>query len=205
MKVHCCYRLIPKGEVIHTMYDDDTGVVEGLPKDWLDIRDMWLPEYSRRNYYDCKYEFDKMCETVLLSNDAYAFVIENNNVGYYILQFDGIRRFVRSSISTEDSTNACVIPGSENYASIGFRCTRQRQVRASAGIYRLTLNLSNGLIYTNDGVLIPTFDINELHGVSRTYEGYKDMVYAGNYAVVYRNYNPVQLAKTHDNKLVVVQ
>lgn len=205
MEVHCCYRLIPKGEVIHTMYDDDTGVVSGLPADWLDIGNLCLPDYSRRNYNQCKYEFDKMCETVLLSNDAYAFVIENNNIGYYVLQFDGIKRFVRSSISTEDSTTACVIPGSENYASIGFRCTKQRQVRASAGVYRLTLSLNTGLVHTNDGVLTPMFDINELCEVSRKYEGYKDMVYAGGYAVVYKDGKPIQLARTHDNKLIAVQ
>lgn len=202
MEIHCCYRLIPKGEVVHTKYDTDTHTVAGLPDDWFDVSNLCLPEYSRRNYENCKYEFDKMCETVLLSSDAYALVIENNNIGYYVLQFDGIKRFVRSSISDEDSESACVIPGSENYCSIGFRRTKQLQVRTSSGVYRLVLNKRTGLVHTNDGVLKPEFDLSRLSPLSKKYEGYKEMVAAGCYAVVYIDNKPVMLNKTFDNKLI---
>lgn len=203
MKIKCCYRLIPNGEVIHTEYDTESGVILGMPEIWLQSACMELPEYSRNSYINCTSRFDEMCETVLLSDDAYALVVENNNIGYYILQFDGVKRFVRSVTDNRESTSDSYIPNSGLFESIGFRRTKQRQVRSSAGIYRLTYCSHDGMIYTNDGVLKPEFEVTRLSKVNYHYAGYKDMIAVDKYAVVYIDGDPAFLSKTDNNTLVL--
>lgn len=203
MKVKCCYRLIPNGEVIHTEYDSDTGVVEGLPEIWLQSSCLELPEYSRNNYINCTARFDEMCETVLLSESSYAIVVENNNIGYYIIQFDGVKRFVRSVTDAKESTSDSYVPNSGEFSSIGFRRTKQRQVRSSGGVYRLTYCERDGMVYTNDGLLKPEFDVTRLGKVDYHYAGYKEMIARDRYAVVYIDGLPVFLTKTDNNTLVL--
>lgn len=193
MQVDCCYRLIPNGEVIHGKYDTIEQTIAGMPSEWFTPYLLELPEYSLRNYDNCKSEFDKMCETVLLSNDAFALVVEDNNIGYYILQFDGTKRFVSSSIDKRESTSDCYIPGHELYKSVGFRRTRPIQLRSLSGIYRLVMNKRTGLFYTDDGVLEPNFDVSKLCQVDYHYAGYKDMIANNHYAVVYIDNAPVFL------------
>ena len=203
MDIACCYRLIPNGEVIHTVYNRESDTIVGLPTEWYQTPLLELPEYSIRSYDNCTAKFDQMCETVLLSNDQFALVVENNNIGYYILQFDGVKRFLRSATDGRDSSSDNYIPAQELFRSIGFRRTKQRQIRSSAGVYRLTLGKNNGLVYTNDGILTPSFDINSLGKVDYHYRGYKEMIALNHYAVVYIDDAPVFLDKTEDNKLII--
>lgn len=202
MEIRCCYRLIPNGEVIHTVYDTEKMVIVGMPAMWLTTACMELPEYSMNSYINCDARFDEMCETVLLSNDAFALVVENNNIGYYVLQFDGVKRFIRSVTDGRESVSDSYIPNSGLFSSIGFRRTKQRQIRSSGGVYRLTYCKEDGMIYTNDGLLKPGFDVNSLSKVDYHYAGYKDMIAADKYAVVYIGGSPVFLNKTVDNILV---
>lgn len=203
MNIACCYRLIPNGEVIHADYDSDSYKVNGMPDSWFQIGLLELPEYSRNSYLNCDARFDEMCETILLSNPNYALVVENNNVGYYVLQFDGVKKFVRSVTDYKESSSDCYIPNRDNYKAAGYRRTKQRQIRASDGIYRLTLDILSRKFVTDDGVLTPEFDINSLGQIDFHYAGYKDMIANGSYAVVYVNGQPVFLDKTVDNKLVM--
>ena len=203
MEIRCCYRLIPNGEVIHSIYDTSSREILGMPKDWFQIELLGLPEYSRNSYINCEARFDEMCETVLLSNPNYALVVENNNVGYYVLQFDGVKKFVRSVTDSHESSSDCYIPNRDNYKAIGYRRTKQIQLRSSDGIYRLTMDISSKQVHTNDGVLTPEFDIDSLGSLDFHYAGYKDMIANGSYAVVYIDGKPAFLDRTVDNKLVM--
>lgn len=205
MRIKCCYRLIPNGEVIHTEYDTDSEKIIGLPEKWLQTVCLELPDYSVNNYINCKARFDEMCETVLLSDDAYAIVVEDNNIGYYVLQFNGVKKFVRSVTDNRESSSDSYIPNSGLFESVGFRRTRQRQVRSCGGIYRLTLCKDDGLFYTNDGVLRPGFQVDRLGKVDYHYRGYKEMIALDAYAVVYVDEKPMWLTKTDDNILLPVE
>lgn len=205
MEIACCYRLRPNGEVIHSVYDPGNQSVAGLPEKWFDVKLLLLPEYSLNSYINCKARFNEACETILLSNKDFALVIEDNNIGYYILQFDGTKRFLMSATDGKESTTDCYIPNHELFKSVGYRRTRQIQVRSSSGVYRLVMEKSTGLFYTADGVLQPTFDVNRLGPLDYHYAGYKQMIANGAYAVIYFDGIPTFLEKTVDNKLVVVE
>lgn len=205
MEIKCCYRLIPHGEVIHSVYDSDVCVIRGMPDYWYEAVNLGLPEYSIRSYDNCNFEFDKMCETVLLSNERFALVVENNNIGYYIVQFDGTKRFLKSSIDTTESVSETLAPGQEWFKSVGFRRTKQLQVRSSNGVYRLVMGKRDKLFYTNDGVLKPGFDTEMLDAVDYHYKGYKDMIALNHYAVVYMGGEPVYLDKTFDGILKIAE
>lgn len=204
MLVQCCYRLIRRGEVIHSVYDTDKREIIGLPQNWFQNKWLGLPEYSSRNYINSNIRHDQMCETMLLSNDDYALVVEDNNIGYYIYQFDGWKKFLTGTDDTRDSYCECYAPNTMHYVPIGFRRTQQTQLRTSAGIYLLTFGAQDRKVHTNEGVLEPQFDILSLERVDFHYRGYKEIVAAGYFAVVYSNGEP-QFVQRVDNNLILVQ
>lgn len=203
MLIKCCYRLIPEGEVIHSVYDSEKEEIIGMPLDWFNVKSMSLPVYSPRAYINAKGNYDEMCESILLSNKEFALVIENNAIGYYILDWGGLKRFLDAPTDTRDSSSGCVIPLQDNYVAIGYRVTKLRQLRACSGVYRLTMNKHTNLIHTNDGVLIPDFDVSELSPLDYHYAGYKDAVNGNHYAVVYLNSQPTFVDLTNKDRLTV--
>lgn len=204
MLAECCYRLIPNGEVIHTHYDSVKKEIIGLPEKFFKTEFITLPEYSMQNYQMSEVDFHKMTEAVLLSNQEYAIVVETAAIGYTIAEFNGDWRFVDSPLDTKDNSGPAYIPAVSHYKSIGYRTTKLRQVRSCMGLYRLVLDKDTGLVHTNDGVLTPQFNVNDLDKVSFNYEGYKECVAKGHYAVVYLGGVPRFLEKTPDNNLILV-
>ena len=204
MDIKCCYRLIPDGEVIHSIYDTESRTISGLPIDWFNPMLLELSEYSERSYYDVKSDFSAMCESMLLSNREFALVVENNNIGYYILEWGGLKRFLEAPTDTKDSSSGCSIPLQDNYQAIGFRTTKLTQLRACSGIYRLVMNKYTKLVHTNQGVLTPEFDVTRISQLDYHYAGYKDAVMTGHDGVVYIDGNPTFVDIVDGNKLVTL-
>ena len=204
MQIHCCYRLIPYGEVIHSTYDTDSGEIIGMPADWFRAEMLDLPEYSNRSYVGSKSNYEAMCESMLLSNNNFALVVENNNIGYYILDWYGVKFFMTAPTDNRDSSSGCGMPNQDNYKSIGYRTTQLKQLRACKGIYRLVQNRSDNLVHTNRGILVPQFNTNELTQPDFHYAGYKDAVAGGHDGVVYLNGVPTFVDIVDDDKLVPI-
>lgn len=204
MRVKCCYRLVPYGEVIHSEYDSDTREILGMPDDWFNAKLLDLPEYSIRAYKGSKSNYEAMCESMLLCKNDFALVVENNDIGYYILDWYGVKRFMEAPTDTRDSSSGSGIPNQDNYKSIGFRVTQLKQLRACAGVYRLVMNRRTNLVHTNRGILTPQFNTNELTDVDFYYAGYKDAVLAGHDGVVYLNGVPTFVDIVDDDKLVPI-
>jgi hypothetical protein len=174
-----------------------------MPASFFDTSVLGLYPYDSSRYREKTIDWRAMCEAVLLSNKDYAMAIEFNTSGYYVLQFDGYFRFLRSPMDTSDRGHDIIKPSSGNFTFIGYRRTKLKQYRSCPGIYRLTYDKTNGTIVTTDGILIPEFDIDSLSGIDYSYAGYKDMLQNGAYAVVYQGQHPVFLDRTFDNKLVM--
>lgn len=204
MKVNCCYRLIPDGEVIHSFFDTDTGLVEGLPVEFVDTRYLPVPEYSRSLYRGLNVQFDVMTESILLSNPSYALVLEVNGLAYRVLQWDGVWRTLKSATDDSDVFNIAAVPHPELYKPIGYRKTQLRQYRTCPGLYRLVASKYENVVYTQDGMLICDFDINTLSSLDYHYAGYKDAVNANYYAVVYQDDKPRFVELSSDNRLRIV-
>jgi hypothetical protein len=203
MEIQCCYRLIPDGEVIHTLYNTETGEVYGLPDNYLDAKHLDFSEYSTVDYIGKTTDYEAMCEAVLLASRDHAFCVETAGMGYHVLQWNGFWKLLYSPMDEEDNGEFLDRPQQGNYTYIGYRMTKLKQYRSCQGIYRLTLELPTGKIITNDGILTPEFDVRSLDKIDFHYTGYKDMVEAGAYAVVYQSGSPVFLDRTIDNKLVM--
>lgn len=204
MKVACCYRLIPHGEVMHSKYDTDTLTVEGLPKDWYDVSILDLPEYSSVHYHDCKSRFDEMVETVLMSDSNYALVIECCNFGYYVLDFAGNVRFLKSSIEQNQHFSTGPAPDTTPYVAVGYRRTKQRQLRNCDGVFRLVMDVRTGCVITADGVLKLGVERNRLSKPDYHYAGYKKMMSNDlDYAVVYIDDEPVFLAMDKTETMLI--
>lgn len=205
MLIKCCYRLIPEGEIIHTEYDSEKEEIVGLPLDWFNVKSMLLPVYSPRAYVNARGNFDEMCESILLSNKEFALVVENNAIGYYVVDWNGLKRFLDSPTDMRDSSSGCIIPLQENYKAVGFRVTQLRQLRACSGVYRLTMNKHTNLIHTNCGVLVPEFDVSEISPLDYHYAGYKDAVFGNHFAVVYLNGQPTFVDLSGEDRLIVAK
>lgn len=203
MLIKCCYRLIPEGEVIHSEYDSEREEIIGLPCDWFNVKSMLLPIYSPRAYVNAKGNYDEMCESIMLSNKEFALVVENNAIGYYIVDWSGMKRFLDSPTDTRDSSSGCIIPLQENYMAIGFRVTKLKQLRACSGVYRLVMNKHTNLIHTNCGILTPEFNVSELSPLDYHYAGYKDAVMNNHFAVVYLNGKPTFVDLVGEDRLIV--
>ena len=208
MLVNCCYRLIVNGEVIHSTYDSSTCEIFGMPKEFFDAERMQLGDISASLYKELPKMNDEsltgyaaMCEAMLLSDDKYAVVVEFCNQGYYIVEWDGTLRFKVAPTDEQDISRLVNKPDRGLYKAIGYRSTKARQIRASHGIYRLTYCEKDGFIYTNDGILIPDFDVSKLSKISYNYKGYKDMIQNTKYAVVYIDDEPRFCYRTLDNVL----
>lgn len=204
MLVKCCYRLIPDGEIIHAHYDTEQQTIDNMPLDWFDPKLLELSEYSKMSYKDTDYDYAAMCESLLLSNNEFALVVENNNIGYYILEWGGIKRFMQAPTDTTDSSSGCAIPMQSNYCAIGFRTTQLTQLRACSGVYRIVMSKRTKFIHTNRGILRPDFDISQLSPIDFHYAGYKDAVRAGHDGVVYLNGVPTFVRITDDDRLVIL-
>ena len=204
MKVNCCYRLTPSSEVIHSFYDTDSGLVDGMPIEFLDTRFLKVPEYSVACYRGLNVQFDSMAESILLSSTTYAFVLEVNGLTYSVLQWDGVWRSLKSA--TDDEDNFCMgpIPHPELFKVVGYRPTKLRQYRTCPGIYRLCVSKYTKRAHTQDGILECEFDVDALGELDYRYAGYKDAVNLGYFAVVYLGGTPTFLEKTPDNKLRIV-
>lgn len=204
MKICCCYRCIPNGEVIHTYVDSDTHMADLMPISFLDTRDLELAEYAPAQYVDRDVNWMAMCEAILLSNKDYALVIESGTIGYFVLCWDGYWKFMETPMDEREKGRQSVIPQPGNFTYIGYRRTKLIQFRSCQGIYRLTYDRTNNTIVTNDGILTPMFNVSELSNIDYHYAGYKDMLNNGAYAVVYLNGQPKFLRKTDDDKLVIL-
>lgn len=202
MKAKCCYRLIPNGEVIHSLFDTDTQIVDFMPPNFLDTQNLEPGIYNPAMYAGNETAFDAMCEAILLSNDDYAFVLEYSTIGYFITQWDGFWRYLETPLDWHDKGRDLIMPCPINFTFIGYRRTTLRQYRACSGIFRLVLDKRNDLIPTNDGYLTPEFDITTLSKIDFKYAGYKDMVATGGYAVVYVDGKPVILDLVDKHRLV---
>ena len=203
MKIFCCYRLIPNGEVIHTKIDSETHKAELMPSAYLDTTQLDIAEYCETSYVGNETDWAAMCEAILLSNKDFTLVFESGTIGYFVVQWDGYFRFLETPMDEREKGAFSIAPQSGNFTFIGYRPTKLRQFRSCSGIYRLTYDKTNGTIVTNDGVLTPTFDVNSLSQIDYHYAGYKEMLANGAYAVVYLNGSPVFLDKTDDDKLVM--
>ena len=207
MLVEACYRLTYHGEVIHAKYDTSAMKIIGMPEDFYDVKDFGLTGYDFSHYQGTQRDFDAYVEFILLSQDENAIVIEFVNQGAFVFTFDGKYTCVRTGLEFGLSTHEwsfCARPDIRNYRTIGFRVTKMLQLRAADKVYQLTYDIKNNVIHTNDGVLIPEFDVNSLDKIDPKYSGYKDCIAQGHYAVVYRGGSPVFLDKTPDNKLIVI-
>ena len=185
MLVECCYRLIPKGEVIHTKLDPDKREIFGMPDGFMNIKDIYLPIYNTVNYMGKDGDLAPMCEAVLLSRDEFAVVIEDNAIGFFALEWNGFLRFLETPTDMLERGHDSYIPHPNLFKEIGYRVTRMTQYRSSSGIYRMTASEDGSKVYTDDGVLTPLFDVNQLSEISYNYKGYKDCVANGHYGVVY--------------------
>lgn len=207
MLVECCYRLIPHGEVIHTKYDDESMEMIGLPKEFFDIKVHELPKYDTAVYREYKRDLDKYVEAMLLSHEDNAIAVDYQNQSCLVQTFKGYCNYIYDGMeySREDFRWAeSYIPNKDNFVGVGFRPTKMLQKRFADKVYYLTYNKATGLFHTNDGLLIPEFDVSSLSDMSYNYAGYKDCVLKGHYAVVYQGGQPVFLDKTPDNKLIIV-
>lgn len=204
MKVSCCYRLIPDGEVIHSLYDTDTGLVDGLPVEFVDTRYLTVPEYSASLYRGLDVQFDAMTESILLSSPNYALVLEVNGLAYRVLQWDGIWRTLTSATDDSDVFNMGPIPHPELYRAIGYRPTKLRQYRSCPGLYRLVASKYENVVYTQEGMLRCEFDVNTLGALDFHYAGYKDAVAQKYFAVVYLDGKPTFVRLSSDNTLRIV-
>lgn len=204
MKISCCYRCIPNGEVIHTTIDSETKIAGLMPASFLNTRDLELPEYAAGVYNGNDTNWMAMCEATLLSNKDYALVVESGTIGYYALQWDGYWRFLESPMDIKDKGRFSITPQPGNFAYLGYRRTKLKQYRSCSGIYRLTYDKVDNTFITDDGILTPDFDIGILSGIDYHYAGYKDMISEDAYAVVYIDSKPKLLGKTIDNKLVIL-
>lgn len=204
MKISCCYRCIPNGEVIHTYIDSETHMADLMPISLLDTRDLELAEYAPAQYVDRDINWMAMCEAILLSNKDYALVLESGTIGYFVLCWDGYWKFMETPMDEREKGRQSVIPQPGNFTYIGYRRTKLIQFRSCPGIYRLTYDRTNNTIVTNDGILTPMFNVSELSNIDYHYAGYKEMLNNGAYAVVYLNGQPKFLRKTDDDKLVIL-
>lgn len=203
MEINCCYRLIPSGEVIHSYYDTESKKIIGMPESFIDSTLLELPEYNWINYHGVKVNFDLMCEAILLSNNEFAIVVEANCLGYYVLQWDGYWRFMENPTDKKIKGHDSFIPHSAVFKPIGYRRTVPRQFRSLQTLYRLTATKDGSQIYTQDGILIPEFDVNALSPLSYNYQGYKDMLSTNYYAVVYLDGVPRFLEKRLDRLILI--
>lgn len=186
MLLRCCYRLREYGEVIHSVWDTEKLEVLGMPKDFLDLRSLKLPNsYSESNYRNCKTDFAAACEAILLSDNEFVVVLECCNIFYVCVTKHGVQYNKKAATTLPMGESYSDAPRCLDYINVGYRVTKVTQLRESAGIYRLVYNPSTNRFYTQDGVLEPTFDVSKLIRPSQSYDGYKSMVVMGAYAVVY--------------------
>lgn len=204
MKIHCCYRVIPNGEVIHTFIDDVTKVVDLMPESFMNTQDLELAEYNSYAYNGREDDWAAMCEAILLSNKDYAFVVESGTIGYFVLQWDGFWRFLETPMDEKDKGRWSIKPFPGNFTYIGYRPTRLLQYRSCSGIFRLTYDKVDNTVLTNDGILVPAFDVSSLSPIDYNYAGYKEAVSKKHYAVVYRDGHPIFLRR-NGNSLEFVE
>ena len=207
MRVECCYRLKRFGEPIHTMYDSELGIIEGMPKDFCFVNLKVECPYSPANYTGSKgqtgYDYRGMCEAILLSNDDYAIVLECCHLGYDIITFNGQFIFKENILDEGNKWHPTNILTDGLYKFIGYRTSIVEQYRSSSGIFRLLYREDTGKVYTSKGVLTPTFDVSKLDSPSWSYAGYKDAVLAGYDGVVYLNERP-RFVKIAGDKLNMI-
>lgn len=201
MKVNCCYRCISTGEVIHTLFDTDTRLMDIMPASFFDTTTIPIADYNPASYVGRKDDWAAECEACLLHNNERAMCIEVGAVGYYILQWNGLLRLVKSPMDDKDEGFFIGSPYPGKFKYIGYRPTRMLQYRSSSGIYRLTYDTEEGTVVTSEGILMPEFDVSGLSEIDYNYTGYKEMLANGYFAVVYRNNTPVFLARD-GNRLV---
>lgn len=203
MNISCCYRLIPKGEIIHSTYDTETCSIIGIPRLWFPDYELKLGGYDPSRYHDDSEDFGNACEVILTSNDNYAIVVESNKFGFYAYGFDGSRSFLTGPYDNYYDILEWHMPDCSKFEFIGYRRTQYRQYQYMPGLFRMTYYMYDGLIYTNDGALQPQFDILSLNTPRTDYAGYKTVMTDGHYGVVYQNNNPRFVQKI-DNKLILV-
>lgn len=206
MEIACCYRLIPHGEVIHSTFDDVTKVIAGLPEEFYDVRTLGIPIYTGDFYRHTNRNFKAYVEAMLLSNPMNAIAIEFINGYCYLATFDGYADRLQTGLEynlDDFEHGAGIVPDNSNYIGVGFRVTKMNQFRFTDTLYRLTYNRATNRFHTNDGILVPEFDVSTLSELSYNYAGYKDCVNNGHYAVVYQGGTPTFLDRTPDNKLII--
>lgn len=203
MNIACCYRCVPGGEVIHTYIDSESGICQYMPETFYDTKNLPLAIYNPASYNGLDVDWMAMCEALLLCNDDNCLVIETT-IGYKVLQWNGWWAFVDSTFDTMERGKCIVRPNPNNFTYIGYRPTKLIQFRACRGIYRLTYDLVNKNIVTNEGIFTPAFDVDSLSEIDFHYAGYKDTVNNNYFAVVYRNNEPVFLERV-GSQLVEVQ
>lgn len=203
MEVKCCFRLIPWGEVIHSIMDSNTKIIDDMPIDFIDTRNLNTSIYAESNYLNCETDFDKACESILLSNENHCLVIENNNMYYDVLCWNGDCKYMTAATDNTSKIQPAIIPNKGMYIPIGYRATKPIQYRSLDTIYRLTMSKDGSKIITNDGILKPEFDTSKITRLSKTYEGYKEAVNKGYYGVIYFNGEPRFVQKEKGSLILI--
>lgn len=186
MVVDCLYRLYPYGEIQHGKYMTISGTIIGIPENMfkgsLDP-DLWSPA----NYNKSGHSYDIGCLEYVMANNRDCYLcIENNNMGMYVCFSDGS---VKYSYGSKDEFAHVTFWGIKGIAGkfkeIGFKTTKVRQVSTEIRPCSISVNLNDGLIYSNGMICHPDFDVSRCDEIKTNYAGYKDAVFSGGYGVIY--------------------
>lgn len=150
MQCHCCYRLVPSGTVIHDMFDETKKTLVSYPE--LIIPGSLDNEQFGNIYNPYTYERDnyQMCESALLADKLYMFVLDWNNCQYDCYTIDGRVEFRQVPDYAPYMTVEKLVLNIDDYAPCGVEVTEYSQLRFSSGsIFRIAY--ANGVIHTAKG------------------------------------------------------
>ena len=200
MGCKCVYRLTNQGEICVGDFSPLTGLVTGVPQDILEVKfNIGLNQLIGERGLDyCSLGIAEYWMS-FTPNARLAFDFHPNLVP--LIKADG-NIYCISTAGTETVYNSASFKVDKSLIEVGYRPTKVHQVLGKANPYTLVYSRNKGVFITQDGLLKPEFDINELSKISKYAVGYKELVTNRNkyYALVYLDGKPRFLIK-HDNSL----
>lgn len=147
MLCHCCYRLVPRGTVIHDMFDEKKKTLVDYPQlirpgslDREVFGNIYTDNVEERDNY-------QMCESALLADPSYMFVLDWNNVQYDCYTMKGTVECRKVPEHTPYRVYENFVLNIDDYAPVGVEVTDYAQLRFSCGsIFRIAY--ANGVIHT---------------------------------------------------------
>ena len=196
MKIKCTYRLTKNGAPIKSLYDTDTGLIDGIPASSFQcyIEGEWDSDL----YYNTNHPYPEcMLEAGLFYFGNAFLCVDWNLRGMFVFLTNGQIAYTDDIINKFDIAYEMEEPYIKGiFREVGYVVYQCEQLSFVSAVPALVYNEETGCIHINGKWYKVPYDSSIITG-SRGYDGYKTAVSEGYSAVIYINEIPYLISENN--------